>query len=156
MRSGEPPDSTYLMIIWSTIVASFSLGGIFGGCLTNFFAEKLGRRNGILWSNLLALLAIVLLVYSKPKYSLELLILGRFVAGINAGLNSGLCQIYLVEISPDKIRGFVAGFYQLTVATSILIAQVVGVLLGDAKNWPFLFLVPFIPICFQVSHQINN
>ncbi|XP_044267338.1 solute carrier family 2, facilitated glucose transporter member 1-like [Tribolium madens] len=149
-RTGEPASDNYIMVLWSTIVAIFSLGGIVGGALTNLFAEKFGRRNSLLWSNVLALLGIVFLIYSKVSDCYELLIVGRFIAGVNAGLNSGLCQIYLIEIAPDKIRGFVGGFYQLVIATSILISQVIGMKLGDEEQWPFMFLIGFIPVCLQL------
>ena len=70
-----------------------------------------------------------------------LLIVGRFVVGVNAGLNSGLAPMYLTEISPANYRGAIGSLHQLTVTAAILIAQVLGLdaLLGRADLWPLLF-----------------
>lgn len=57
------------------------------------------------------------------------------------GLNAGLAPMYLTEISPIHLRGAVGTIYQLIIAFSILVSQILGLpeILGTEGGWPILF-----------------
>lgn len=49
--------------------------------------------------------------------------------------------MYLTEISPVHLRGAVGTIYQLIIALSILISQILGLpeIFGTEHGWPILF-----------------
>ena len=110
------------------------------------------RKGGLLWNNLLVLIGVVFELLSKPCGVYELLIVGRFILGINSGLNAGLAPMYLAEISPIHLRGAIGTVYQLVLTISILVSQILGLggLMGTDALWPWLLAVALLPAIFQV------
>ncbi|KRX27855.1 Solute carrier family 2, facilitated glucose transporter member 3 [Trichinella nelsoni] len=91
--------------VWALIVGIFPFGGFIGGMLSGLVADKVGRRNGMLLNNIFAILAVSVMSVTQYTTSYICLIVGRFVIGINCGISSALCPMYLTEISPIKLRG---------------------------------------------------
>ncbi len=111
-RYDQPMASTTLQTIWAFTVAIFAVGGCIGGVSNGFFADYFGRKNSLLYNNVLALAAALLMGLSKVCGSYEMIIIGRFIIGLNCGLNSGLCPMYITEIAPVAIRGSVGTLFQ--------------------------------------------
>lgn len=78
--------------------------------------------------------------FSKFSNSYEMIIAGRFIIGLNCGLNSGLCPMYLNELSPVDIRGSVGALFQLGVTSTIMLSQILGLpeIFGTENLWPLL------------------
>ena len=152
-RYDKYASETQVDLIISVIVSIFCIGGCIGALLTAIVAERVGRKEGLIYNNLLVLLASPLMASSRSLSSYELLILGRFLIGINAGLNAGLAPLYLNEIAPVQLRGALGTIYQLVITISILLSNIFGLpyLLGDQDSWPILFAVPIIPAAFMLA-----
>lgn len=90
---------------------------------------------------------------SKYLASYELLILGRYLIGINCGLNTSLVPMYISEIAPLTLRGGLGTVNQLAVTVGLLISQVLGVegLLGTDGGWPYLLAVALFPSVLQLT-----
>ncbi|XP_069946934.1 solute carrier family 2, facilitated glucose transporter member 1-like isoform X3 [Cherax quadricarinatus] len=140
-------------MIISIMVSIYCIGGMIGGALTGFFAERFGRKGGLLLNNIFAILAAVLFGFCKMAHSYEMLIAGRFVIGINNGLNAGLCPMYLSEIAPVNLRGAIGTAYQLVLTISILFSQIMGLesILGTMDLWPILLALTGLPAIFQLA-----
>lgn len=145
-------DEVTVTMIWSWVVAIFCIGGIIGGSMVGFVSKRFGRKGGLLANNILVVVATCLHAFSKSANSYEMLIAGRFVIGINSGLNAGLAPMYLSEIAPVALRGAVGTVYQLIITISILLSQVLGSgsILGNHSGWPFLLALTAIPAIIQV------
>ncbi|UYV66329.1 SLC2A4 [Cordylochernes scorpioides] len=141
VRFEEPAPHSTVTFIFSILVAVFCVGGVVGAGATAYVAERAGRRGGLLLGCVLVFVAAGLMGLARTARSYEMMVLGRFVIGVNAGLNAGLAPMYLAEISPLHLRGAVGTIYQLVITISILISQVLGLpsLLGTRDRWPYMF-----------------
>jgi SP family facilitated glucose transporter-like MFS transporter 1 len=139
VNSGCLTDST-VGILWAFTVALFAVGGCIGGVSNGFFADRFGRKTSLLLNNVLGILGALLMGLSKPSRSYEMIMVGRFLIGLNCGLNSGLCPMYINELSPVRIRGAVGVLFQLGATFSIFLSQVLGLpeLLGNKDYWALL------------------
>ncbi|GAB6021078.1 hypothetical protein CHUAL_003712 [Chamberlinius hualienensis] len=151
-RTGEGLSKEAITMTFSLAVSMYCVGGMLGGLMTAFFAERLGRKRGLLVNNIFALIGGLIMVLSKVGKSYEMIIVGRFLVGINSGLSAGLGPLYLSEISPSHLRGAIGTTYQLVVTISILIAQLVGLpqCLGTDNLWPYLFGLTIVPAVIQL------
>lgn len=75
-----------------------------------YWKIEMHRKGGLLFNNVFALIGAALEGLSMMANSYEMLIVGRFVIGINCGLNAGLAPMYLSEISPVHLRGAVSTY----------------------------------------------
>ncbi|KFD64869.1 hypothetical protein M514_01684 [Trichuris suis] len=139
--------------IWASIVGFMSFGGLIGGMLSGYVADRFGRRNGMLLNNVIAFLGAGLMAGSKSGGSFVYLLIGRIVIGICCGINSAICPMYLTEISPINLRGMLGSVNQLVVTISILVSQVLGLssLLGTETLWPIVLLLTIVPAIFQLA-----
>lgn len=137
---------------WAISVSIFCAGGMVGGALVGWMADKYGRKGSLLLNNIFVAIAVLLEVVAKPTGYYLLFIFGRFFIGVNSGLNAGLAPMYLAEISPMHLRGAVGTVYQLVITVSILVAQVLGMnsLMGTNELWPWLFALTAVPAIVQL------
>ncbi|XP_032666821.1 solute carrier family 2, facilitated glucose transporter member 1-like isoform X1 [Odontomachus brunneus] len=151
-RTGIPTSQSEVTLIWSVAVSIFCVGGMIGGSLVGWVADRFGRKGGLLLNNVLVLLTVIFEGFAKTAKSYEMIIFGRFLIGINSGLNAGLAPMYLAEISPVHLRGAVGTVYQLVITISILVSQILGLeqILGTVEQWPLLLCLTIVPAIFQV------
>ena len=71
--------------IYTIVVSIFAIGGMCGGFIGGWIANKIGRKGGLLISNIVGITAAIVMVFSKDVKSYELLIVGRYLIGVNCG-----------------------------------------------------------------------
>ena len=99
----------------------------------------------------LRLLKLTFLALSRYVYSPEMLILGRLIIGIECGLYTGLCTMYLSEVSPKRIRGMVGSLSGLSAYVGLMSSEIFStpVLLGTNTLWPLLLVIAAVPSVIQ-------
>ncbi|XP_030074639.1 solute carrier family 2, facilitated glucose transporter member 11 [Microcaecilia unicolor] len=145
-------DENLLTLLWSTIASVFTLGGLLGSHVGGYMAIKVGRKGALLMNNTIALLASLVMGISYPTGLFELLIVGRFLIGINAGIGICVQPLYLGEIAPKHLRGAMAVGSSIFLTGGILAGQIVGLreLLGGEMYWPVLLSTSWIPAAVQL------
>ncbi|XP_070690104.1 solute carrier family 2, facilitated glucose transporter member 11b [Pempheris klunzingeri] len=141
-----------LTLLWSTIVSMFTLGGLIGVTIGGTLSVMLGRKGTLLANNIFALTAAAMMGLSYPTGIFELLIVGRFFTGINAGIGISVQPLYLGEIAPTSLRGTMGMGTSIFITGGILTGQVIGLkeLLGKEEYWPILLSTTCIPAFLQL------
>ena len=76
-------------------VNAFVVGGMIGGLSGGWLANKFGRKQGLLYTQIFSFTGAVLSGLAKTAGSYEMLIIGRFGIGIACGLFTGLVPLYM-------------------------------------------------------------
>ncbi|XP_065061939.1 solute carrier family 2, facilitated glucose transporter member 3-like isoform X2 [Rhopilema esculentum] len=136
-------------LLWPTAVSIFAIGGMIGALVGPHFAKRFGRKKTLIANNFIAIIAGVFLFLTKTTNSIYILIVGRFLIGIDAGINTVVAPMYLSEVAPVNLRGSLGTLNQFGIVTGLLISQVLGLemVLGTEKGWPYLFgITAFVAI----------
>nr|CAD7402358.1 unnamed protein product [Timema poppensis] len=139
-RYGEDIQEDYVKLLYAVAVSIFAIGGMLGGFSGGMIANRFGRKGGLLLNNILGIGGACLMGFTKIAHSYEVLFLGRFIIGVNCGLNTSLVPMYISEIAPLNLRGGLGTVNQLAVTIGLLMSQVLGIeqILGTDDGWPVL------------------
>ncbi|KAF1833045.1 general substrate transporter [Decorospora gaudefroyi] len=107
----------------SLIVSILSAGTFFGALTAAPTADFLGRRLGLVASNVVFCLGCVLQTIATD---IPLFVAGRFFAGYGVGMISATIPLYQSETAPKWIRGTIVGCYQLAITIGLLLAAIVN------------------------------
>ncbi|KAG9262017.1 solute carrier family 2, facilitated glucose transporter member 11-like isoform X1 [Astyanax mexicanus] len=151
-RYGEEIPPQLLTFLWSSIVSIFTIGGLIGASVGGTLAIRFGRKGTLLINNSFALMAALLMGMSFFASAFELLIIGRFLSGVNAGVGICVQPLYLGEIAPRALRGAMAMGTSIFITGGILTGQVMGLneVLGQEEHWPLLLSTTCIPALLQL------
>jgi len=143
-------DST-VSTIFTLITIAFVIGGMIGGLSGGWLATKVGRKQGLLYNQVLSFTGAILSGSAKAADSYEMLIIGRLGIGIACGLFTGLVPLYITEVAPVHLRGGLGTFNQLAVTSGILLSTLLGLgdVLGSEEYWPVLVSLTAIPAVLQ-------
>lgn len=110
------------------------------------------RKGGLLLNNVLGIVGACLMGFTKLAESYEMLFFGRFIIGVNCGLNTSLVPMYISEIAPLNLRGGLGTVNQLAVTVGLLVSQVLGIeqILGTNEGWPVLLGLAICPAILQL------
>ena len=111
------------------------------------------RKNGLMLSNILVFIVGILNIISKYIESYETLIVGRFISGIYCGLFTGILPIYLMEVTPNHLKGVAGSLIGIAIAMGLFTSSFLAIpeILGTDNLWPLIAGFIFIPGLFNVA-----
>ncbi|XP_018605415.1 solute carrier family 2 member 11, like [Scleropages formosus] len=129
-----------LTLIWSFIVSVFCLGGVIGAFFSGRLIVTYGRKKTLLLNNFVAIAGSIFMLVSKTATSFEMIIVGRLLYGINAGIGFTSHALYVMECSPKRLRGLMGASVSFFIAFGRFFAQLLGFreFLGTEECWPWL------------------
>lgn len=156
-------DSLHLgSFIYGATISSALIGCIIGGLISGQFATKFGRKNSLIISSVLFLIASLgaaypeFLFFTKGHPTMGLLAafnIYRIIGGIGVGLASAVCPMYIGEVAPAKVRGRLVSFNQFMIILGMLVAYFVNYSIANGHSlqwvndtgWRYMFVSCGVP-----------
>nr|XP_025039741.1 solute carrier family 2, facilitated glucose transporter member 9-like [Pelodiscus sinensis] len=140
-RYSQSPSQELLTVMYSLTVSVFALGGLVGSLPVQPWlwhtmgTPRYGRNGTLVRSPLLVFLAGILMGSSRYLELPEMVIAGRFVTGLHSGICLSVVPMYLGEIAPKNLRGFLGLVPSIFICLGVFSAQVLGLpeLLGEVS-----------------------
>ncbi|OMJ20786.1 putative metabolite transport protein [Smittium culicis] len=126
-----PMTDNYFALITSVL----AIGGLIGSLLSSHFADTYGRRYTIIFNSCVFFIGSILEAFALTPF---MLLFGRFVSGIAAGIGLVVIPMYLTEIAPADSRGFLNLFNQLGLVLGVFVAQSIGYYFSTGNGWRYV------------------
>ena len=128
--------------------AAAVIGAIFGALIGGRLCDRFGRKKVFLFD---LLIFIIFAILSSFAWSIESLIIFRFLLGVGIGADYPVCASYVSEFMPKRIRGrmLIAAFsFQ---AVGIFAAAAVGLFIlamyPSESAWRWMLVAGTVPAC---------
>ncbi|XP_029962682.1 solute carrier family 2 member 15a [Salarias fasciatus] len=151
-RNGTGLSEETLTLMYSLTVSVFAIGGLLGSLIVGMLVTRFGRKGTVVNTTVLVFVAGSLMGFSRICGSPEMVIIGRFITGIHSGISLSVVPMYLGEIAPKSVRGFLGLVPSIFIGIGVFLAQILGLheLLGKEEHWPVFLAVIVIPTFFQL------
>ncbi|XP_060105701.1 solute carrier family 2, facilitated glucose transporter member 11-like [Heteronotia binoei] len=158
-RYDSPLHQKTLSLLWSVVVSVYCVGGLLGCLWSGPLAMRYGKKRSFMIIDVIIIVAALLIGCSRMARSYEMILIGRFLYGITAGVSLNIHGQYIGEVSPKKLRGFANTTSSAFFALGKAFGQLMGLreFLGTQTFWPLLLalsgfaalvqllLLPFFP-----------
>lgn len=159
-----------LMLTLMTFGAGFLMRPV-GALVLGAYIDNHGRRKGLLLT--LGLMALgTLAIAITPTYAQIglaapiIILIGRLVQGLSAGVEVGGVSVYLNEIAPPHRKGFFCSWQSASQQAAVVFAALIGLLVStsldpetmQAWGWrvPFIIGCVMIPFLFIIRRHMEE
>lgn len=163
-------DFASLMLSLGTFGAGFLMRPL-GAIVLGAYIDHYGRRRGLILT--LTMMAIgLLLVAVTPSYATIgiaapiIVVVGRLIQGVSAGVELGGVSVYLAEIAPPGRQGFFCAWQSASQQVAVAVAATIGVILSllltpaEMESWgwriPLLLGCLIVPFLFLLRRSLQE
>jgi MHS family citrate/tricarballylate:H+ symporter-like MFS transporter len=167
-----PSDSEYasLMLTFATFGAGFLMRPL-GAILLGGYIDRIGRRKGLVLT--LGIMATgTAMVAFIPSYATIglfaplLVLVGRLLQGLSAGVELGGVSVYLSEMATPGHKGFYVSMQSASQQVAIIFSAALGYILNESLSKEFIedwgWRIPFfigcliIPVAFHIRRSLQE
>ncbi|PIO55480.1 hypothetical protein TELCIR_23133, partial [Teladorsagia circumcincta] len=94
---GVREDRATLEFLWGVIVSTFFWGATVGALLIQTTADRLGRKNGIIFTFIVQIIAVALEIFSFFANSYIVFSISRIVLGAAISISLGIAPMFIIE-----------------------------------------------------------
>ncbi len=127
--------------------AAFLVGGAVGGLLFGVLADRIGRRQSMVWSILTYSIFTGLHYFATEPWHILAL---RFLVAMGVAGEWAIAVSLVAEVFPKKARAMAGGIFHASSVAGAVLASVVGMIVTDPADWRFAFLVGVLPALLVV------
>ena len=131
------------------IASSTTMGAVVGTATCGKICDWVGRQRALVISSVFFLIGGALMSWSP---GVKVLLGGRFLGGVAAGIVSAAVPIYIAECADPEQRGKLSTLPQLCVSTGILLSYLVGLAsLVLGQSWRLMLGLSLVPATLQAA-----
>jgi MFS family permease len=126
---------------------SFLVGGAFGGLVFGILADRIGRRQSMVWSILTYSAFTGLHYFAQAPWQIVAL---RFFVAMGVAGEWAIAASLVAEVFPKKARAMAGGMFHASSVLGAVFAAGIGMVLDEASDWRVAFLVGLLPALLVV------
>lgn len=124
------------------IVSSLLVGAIIGAIIAGKLVSRLGRKKVVILAACLFFLGTLIFTIA---HSVTTIIIARTLLGIAIGASSFAVPLYIAELSPPSIRGFLVSLNQVMITAGIFISYLINLYFAEHALWRWMVAIAAIP-----------
>ncbi|XP_063173724.1 solute carrier family 2, facilitated glucose transporter member 5-like [Candoia aspera] len=139
-------------MLLSFAISLFPIGAIIGTLVFGILVDKFGRKGTFMINSYFSLMFSMLMVCANVLHDFMFAMFSRLLIGISMGIFSNVVPMYLIEISPMKLRGAIGMVSHLFLVIGVQLAQIFAFpeMMGTVEGWPILVSFTGILAIFQI------
>jgi len=128
-------------------LASFLIGGTVGGLLFGVLADRIGRRQTMVWSILMYSVFTGLHYFATEASHVVVL---RFFVAMGVAGEWAIAASYVAEVFPKKARTMAGGIFHASSVVGAVLGSAVGVWVISMAHWRWAFVLGVLPALLVV------